>query len=128
MKTKSRHAKAIRRKARQGFRGYPVGTVAFYGPDDRSASKVAVGIILVEDGEPERLERWFSDSGDVRDDHRIQEEVFAFLKENQVKTVALADRILGCPHEEGIDYPDGEECQACPFWIGRDRFSGDLIH
>jgi hypothetical protein len=23
------------------------------------------------------------------------------------KPVVMADRILGCPHEEGVDYPDG---------------------
>lgn len=26
--------------------------------------------------------------------------------------------------EEGIDYPDGEACPQCPYWAGRDRFSG----
>jgi hypothetical protein len=40
----------------------------------------------------------------------------------------VADRIVGCPHEEGIDYPDGEKCPECPFWATRDRWSGDLLH
>ena len=34
----------IEDKARKGNRGDPVGTVAFYGPNDESASKVVVGI------------------------------------------------------------------------------------
>ncbi len=34
------------------------------------------------------------------------------------------DRILGCPHEEGIDYAVGEACPQCPHWAGRDRFAG----
>jgi hypothetical protein len=28
------------------------------------------------------------------------------------------------PHEERIDYPEGEACPQCPFWAGRDRFAG----
>jgi hypothetical protein len=51
----------------QGLSRYPVGTVAFYGPDDRRASKVAVGIALAEGAEVTELERWFSDTCDVRD-------------------------------------------------------------
>lgn len=49
------HHKAIWplvKRARRAFQGYPVATVAFYGPDDRHASKVAVGIARVKgDGE-----------------------------------------------------------------------------
>jgi hypothetical protein len=40
-----------------------------------------------------------------------------------VKTVVIADAIMGCPHEEGIDYPDGDSCPKCPYWAGRDRFA-----
>lgn len=36
-------SKWLKKKAKAGFRGYPAGTVAFYGPDDQRASKVAVG-------------------------------------------------------------------------------------
>jgi hypothetical protein len=37
--------KRLRKKAKKGQRGWPVGTVAFYGPDLARASKVAVGIV-----------------------------------------------------------------------------------
>src|SRR5215207_9420376 len=43
--------KRLTKKAKKGFRGYPVATVAFYGPDDRRASKLAVGIVLAENEE-----------------------------------------------------------------------------
>jgi hypothetical protein len=33
----------------------------------------------------------------------------------------MVKEMLGCPHEEGIDYPEGEACPACPFWAGRER-------
>lgn len=36
----------------------------------------------------------------------------------------MTDRIMGCPHEEGIDYPSGQSCPECAYWIGRERFSG----
>jgi hypothetical protein len=38
----------------------------------------------------------------------------------------MTDKIIGCPHEEGIDYPDGEQCPVCPYWAGRDRWTGAL--
>ena len=34
MSLKERHKIALWKKARRGFSGYPVATVAFYGPDD----------------------------------------------------------------------------------------------
>lgn len=124
----NRFAKAIRRKANQGMRGYPVATVAFYGPDDRRASKVAVGIVMAEDEEPAALERWLSEETDVRSDPEIQRSVFGFLRAHEIKSVALVDRIIGCPHEEGSDYPEGEVCPHCPFWAHRDRWTGEMLH
>src|SRR4051794_40601449 len=63
--------KPLAKKAKKGFRGYPVGTIAFYGPDDKRATKVAVGIILGERQEAADLRRWFSDTTDVRSDPQI---------------------------------------------------------
>lgn len=89
----------------KGFRGYPVATVAFYGSDDRRASKVAVGIVAAEGAEPAALERWFSQERDVRDDTDITTAIVTFLDGHNVKSVVVADQIIGCPHEEGVDYP-----------------------
>ena len=119
--------KRLTKKAKKGFRGYPVATVAFYGPDDRRASKLAVGIVLAENVEAVELKRWFAETGDVREDARIAEEVLAYMDGFGVRSVAMVDRIIGCPHEEGIDY-HGPTCPLCPFWAGRDRWSGERIH
>ena len=54
--------------------------------------------------------------------------IVEFIERQGVKTVVLADRIIGCPHEEGVDYPSGEKCPECPFWATRDRWSGDVLH
>ena len=117
----------LKKKARRGFRGYPVATIAFYGPDDKRASKVAVGILHAEGAEPAALERWFAEDGDVRRDPGIGANILRFVQEHGAKTVIMTDGIIGCPHEEGIDYPDGQVCPQCPFWAHRDRWTGDIV-
>ncbi len=48
-----RFLKRLRKKAKSGLRGWPVATIAFYGPNLSRASKVAVGIIAYEGAESE---------------------------------------------------------------------------
>ncbi len=119
-----RSIKRLTKKARRGMRGYPLGSVAYYGPDDKRATKVAVGIQLSQDTDME-MRRWFVETGDARTDPVILAEALAHFEANGVKSVAMVDRIIGCPHEEGVDY-EGEYCPVCTFWIGRDRFTGKL--
>jgi len=123
---KERFTKSLRKKAHRGFSGFPVATLAFYGPDDKVATKVAVGIVLAEGKGPAFLERWFSEGRDVRNDHEVNERILKFIRIHEVKSVVMPDRIMGCPHEEGIDYPEGSPCPQCPFWANRDRWSGEL--
>jgi len=118
--------KALTKKAKRGFRGYPVVTVVFYGPDDQRATKVAVSVVLAAGAEPAIVERWFSEE-DARRDAAIAKRILVFVQQHSARTVALADRIFGCPHEEGVDY-EGQWCPQCPFWMRRDRFTGERIH
>ena len=37
--------KRLEKKAKKGFRGYPIGSIAFYGPDDRMATKMVASIV-----------------------------------------------------------------------------------
>jgi hypothetical protein len=90
-----------------------VGTVAFYGPDNRHASKVVVGIAPEAGDEIVDLRRWLDDGLDVRADPRIGREVTEFLRAHGARNVAVAQGIIGCPHEEGVDYPEGSECPEC---------------
>jgi hypothetical protein len=117
----------LKKKTRRGFRGYPIATIAFYGPDDKRASKVAVAIVNAEGAEPGALQRWFAEEGDVRADPAIASEILHFVRDHCAKSVVTTDRIIGCPHEEGIDYPGGQMCPQCPFWAHRDRWSGDMV-
>ena len=49
------------------------------------------------------------------------------MKQQGALSVVMTDRTIGCPHEEGIDYPDDTDCPQCPYWAGRDRFTHELI-
>ena len=127
MSNRPRIKNPLRQRAKRGFHGYPIGTVALYGPDDHIATKAAVGIIESEDAEPVALERWYSSEGDIRSNLNVTNEILAFMKEHRAKSVVMPDRIIGCPHEEGVDYPDGEVCPQCPFWASRDRWTGESL-
>jgi hypothetical protein len=84
----------LRRKAKQGFQGYPVATIAFYGPTAALATKVVVGIVRDEGQDPDPLERWFSEDTDVRSDPAISEKILAFLKEHSTRSVIATDGSL----------------------------------
>jgi len=96
--------------------GYPIATIAYYGPDDQFASKVVVGILLSEkEKEVSHFRRWFATEQDVRLDQSIDSEILEFFEPFHPSRVVMVDRIIGCLHEEGIDYPLGEVCPQCPF-------------
>lgn len=121
-----RFLKRLRKKARKGMRGWPMATIAFYGPNLSQATKAAVGIIPSENAEPAEMRDWKVDRGDVRADPGTAQQILEFMEKHGVLTVVMADRIIGCPHQEGIDY-EGEWCPVCDFWRGRDRFTGQML-
>jgi hypothetical protein len=124
--TKTWVKKAARKNKGRGI--YPAATIAFYGPNVEFASKVVVGVFLRESAEADILERWFSEDVDVRANGDVGEQVLKLLRSNGVKSAVVMDGIIGCPHEEGIDYPEGKSCPKCPYWAGRDRFTHERIH
>ncbi len=123
-----RTASWVTKRSRRGFRGYPVATIALYGPTAILATKIAVSIVANEQSEPHPLERWFSETTDIRRDAAVAAQVAAFIRQHNARSVIAADRIIGCPHEEGVDYPLGDSCPLCPYWAGRDRFTHERIH
>jgi hypothetical protein len=118
-----RFLKRLRKEARKGLRGWPIATVAFYGPNLSQATKVTVGIVPSENAEVEELRDWKVDDGEIRADPRIAQEILEFIEEHRVLSVAMTDGIIGCPHQEGIDY-EGEWCPLCEFWHGRESLYG----
>jgi hypothetical protein len=103
------------KKRDKGFRGFPVATIA------------SVGIVANQGADSDPLEKWFSETIDVRTDPSVMEAVVRFIEQHGAKSVVALDRIIGCPHEEGIDYPEGEECPKCSYWANRDRWTGEVV-
>ncbi|MEZ5328864.1 MAG: hypothetical protein R3F19_27780 [Verrucomicrobiales bacterium] len=113
----------LRKKSRAGDKGVPRATLAFYGPHEKLATKAVLGIFLTDEDDAEPIiHRYFDESKDVRYTIPIQETILARLREHEVQSLIMVERVFGCPHEEGIDYPEGESCPKCPFWKDRDRF------
>ncbi len=103
---------------------YPIATIAPYGPTNTLATKLAVAVFKKpRQKKPDALHRWITHTGDVRNDPAIAAEVADFLKRHGVRQTVASDRIMGCPHEEGTDYPVGGTCPLCPFWANIDRFT-----
>ena len=126
MRTKENQHSWLEELAPDTIQGYPVATIAFYGPDDKLATKAVVSIIA-EDGEILAMKKWHASSGDIRAEVPKLQEFLAFILDPDVKSVVMPDRIIGCPHEEGVDYPTGEQCPACSFWADKDRWTGEKI-
>jgi len=97
-------------------RNYTTGTVALYGPDDKTTTKIAAGVIL-HDGAGAIIKRWVAT--DVTTNPKVQQEMKDFFLQHGVKSVAMSEGNMGCPHEEGEDFPHGEDCPFCPFWKGK---------
>jgi hypothetical protein len=122
----NRFLKRLRKKAKKGLRGWPLATIAFYGPNLSQATKAAVGIIPSENAEAEEMRAWHVLHGDIREDLSISQEIVELIQDHGALSVVMTDGIIGCPHQEGIDY-QGEWCPVCEFWRGRDRFTGQML-
>jgi len=51
-------------------------------------------------------------------DERVQKSIIEFFQRYKVASVVHTSGNLGCTHEEGEDFPSGEDCPFCPFWKG----------
>jgi hypothetical protein len=81
-----------------------------YGPDDRTTTKMAAGVILHENAGP-IIKRWVAT--DVATSPKVRQELKDFFLRHGVRQVAMSQGNMGCPHEEGEDLPHGEDS---PFW------------
>ena len=97
-------------------------------PRANRATKVVLSIIPNEHAEPSEMHDWQIEHGDVRKNPQIAVEMLAFMEAHGVKSTVMTDGLLGCPHQEGIEY-EGQWCPdpACRFWHGRDRFTHKLM-
>ena len=95
---------------------YPIGTVALYGPDDLVTTKIVASVVVSAEADP-ILERFVGT--DVTINEKVQQQIRDFFGKHGVTSVAATDGNIGCPHEEGEDFPLGENCPFCPFWKGK---------
>ena len=77
--------------------------------------------------DPNPVRSWSSDAIDVRHDPVIAAELADWLRGQGIKDTVSYDRVIGCPHEEGIDDPLGRPCPHCPFRAGIDRLTHEPI-
>ena len=96
----------LRKFVARGDKGYPIATLACYGPDDKKASKAVLGIFASKDAEPQ-LHKWFGESPevDLRYDTKLQNAWIEIIRHAGVRSLAMMGEINGCPHEEGVDSP-----------------------
>jgi hypothetical protein len=104
MPLKEQFFNRVRKKAKKGMRGWPAATIAFYGPNLSQATKVAVGIVPSETAEPREVRNWKVVNGDVRADSAVAQEILDFIESHSDLSVVMTDGIIGCPHQEGVDY------------------------
>jgi len=94
----------------------PIGTIAYYGPDDKTTTKIVAGVVTGEEAEP-IIKRWVAT--DVMSNPNIKQEIDDFFRHHGVTRVGMSDGNMGCPHEEGEDFPLGGDCPFCPWWKGK---------
>lgn len=106
---------------------FPLATICLYGPDDKTSVKIAVGIINKPGGETVALKRWVGTN--LSTNPKVKQEILGFIKEHKARQFVMTDGVIGCIHEEGLDYPKGMDCPFCPFWKGKgeSRFNKRLI-
>ena len=104
------------RKTIQSKTNFPIGVLAYYGPDDKTITKI-IGIVIPSKGIKPILKRW--QGPEIATDHEAAAEIGQFFRTHKAQEVVMTDGIIGCPHEEGVDYPVGESCPQCPFWSGK---------
>jgi hypothetical protein len=99
-----------------------------YGPDTARATKLVAALFTRPSRrDADAMESWTLEAGDVRNDPVVAAHLAAWLKSHGVKDTITTDRIIGCPHQEGIDYPMGRACPQCPLWADIDRFTHERL-
>ena len=117
------------RRSRPGPRNrFPVATLMAYGPNRTFATKLVVSVFgRPGHREPSAMSTWTTHAIDVRPIRRLPPKWPTSSQQHGARQTVSTDRIIGCPHEEGIDYPLGRTCPQCPFWADIDRFTHEPV-
>ena len=92
---------------------YPLATITYHGPSPQLATKIIVGILISKEKEP-IFREWYGE--EIAEDVQIAREITRFIQEYEVARVLTSEWVLSCPHVEGVDFPEEEDCPHCPDW------------
>jgi hypothetical protein len=98
---------------------YPIGTVALYGPDEKTTTKIAAGVKL-HDGAEAIIKRWVAT--DLTTNPKVQQEMKDFLLQHGVKSVVMSElavRLLAASRPSGAtsgrsNFQTGISTSCCP--------------
>ena len=79
----------LRGRRRENPHQFPIGTVAYYGPDDKITTKIVAGVIKEEGAEP-IIKRWVAT--DVTTNPKVPKEIDRFFKKYGVKRVGMTGK------------------------------------
>lgn len=94
----------------------PFATLAYYGPDPTQATKAVLTRIDGYDEAAGGMEKWQGEA--VQEDGDVQQAIEATVDEWGLDTLVVSKGVAGCPHEENVDFPEGQDCPECEFWAG----------
>jgi hypothetical protein len=92
---------------------YPLGILVYFGPDNATITKI-VAVVILSKGSSPISKNWSSSW--VTSDPKVAAEIGQFFVDNKVSDVVMTDGVLGCPHDEGVDFPVGGQCSQCKYW------------
>ena len=92
---------------------FPLGMIVYFGPDDKTVTKI-LGIVLVDAQNDPITKQWLGEN--IAENPKTISAIGNFFQKYCVSDVVMTEGVIGCPHEEGLDYPLGGECAECTFW------------
>ena len=100
---------------------FPVGTVALYGPDDRTTTKIVAGVIK-EEGADAILERWVGRN--VKNNPKVQRQINDFMKRRGAKSVVSTESNFGCPTRKVLIFQRARTVPSVPIGKGSREIIG----
>lgn len=83
--------KRISKRVKRGFHGYPMISIAYFGPSESLATKVEVGFIEQENAEP--MLETFSSETDIRKNETVQTTIIKIIDRVDAQTVTLDEKV-----------------------------------
>ncbi len=83
--------KRISKKAKAGFKGYPVIAITYYGPNETLATEVHLEFVAEEGKEPQV--ETFTTKSDIREDETIQSVIVKMIERSGALSITLSEDV-----------------------------------